>query len=169
MLFDDEKSCISVLKDLGYTIIAPIKDGTSDYKDITKYFYSLSNARYGVNLHEFNWRLEYMYTRTFIKQLSINGNVKDKAAIRQAKVIIDSVFDNIDEYERYFKIVSIRIFIHKSTVWVIKKVDQQLKMEKDLLQGWDEKTWRSYSVAYDHYLNKHEVDPKLLRKIIGDD
>lgn len=154
MLFESSlKECIALLENKGYIIIKPVTGKVKNGKDLARYFWNKIKSRYNIPLSEFNFRMESMYGNTFIQQLSYKGSVRDGEAIKQAILLIDTVYDHIDEYEVYVKVNSLKLFVMRSTYWVIEKAVGYLQ-DKDAeeLYGCSEEEWQAYEQEYSRFL-----------------
>lgn len=165
MLFNDESSCVDVLESLGYIVIPPINVKLKTPKDLAKYFYRQVYSRYNISIDEFNWKLESMYAKTFLIQLSPVSKASDAHAMLVAIKIIDSVIKNIKSYEKYFNIDTLQLFIMDNTAWIVRKALYDIDSNNVYDTGFTREEWESVTSDYDKYLES-DTNTDLINKLM---
>jgi hypothetical protein len=173
MLFLDEPTAIKFLEDNDYYVykMYNIKKLPKNSVDLAKYFFSLARVVYGIDYMSIKWKAEFSYSKTFIRQMSQNGNHKDKLAISQCKYVIDTVFNNLDVFEKYYKVNSLKIFAAEKSYWIVEKC---FELDKEGIKGRTGYTEDEYNALYDEYEKATHIEPdkekikQELLKILGD-
>lgn len=173
MLFLDEETAIKFLEERDYYVckIYDVDRLPKNCVDLTKYFFSIARKVYNIDYMSILWRVEFSYAKTFIRQMSQNGNPKDKLAIKQCKYVIDTVFDNLELFEKYYRIDSLKIFAAEKSYWVIKKC---FELDKQSIKKRTGYTEDEYNSLYDEYEKQTYIEPdkekikQELIKILGD-
>lgn len=153
----DEERVIEFLKSNGYKIIK-LKDGLKNYKELTKYFISRASSVYKQDISYD----EYTYAKTFVKQMSMNGNENDRLAISQCVYVIDTVFENFDWFPG-FKFNSLKVFTINKNAWIVEKC---YKKDKPMLRnntGYTENEWIELEAEYQEAM-KEDVDIKQIKQ-----
>ena len=163
MLFNDLDSCIAKLEANGYIILEPIESEIKTFKELPKYFFAKIKSRYNISPVEFNWRLEALYARTFVKQLSSKSSHVDNIALQQAKLIIDALMYNIDTIDKYFKLTTLKLLIMESTSWLLEIAMKSIKDNSRM--GFDIAEFEAMQAAYGLYLDKQQIDNTLLQNL----
>lgn len=173
MLFLDEPTAIKFLESRDYYVykLYDTKRLPKNSLDLAKYFFSIARAVYGIDYMEIKWKAESSYSKKFICQMSQNGNSKDKLAISQCKYVIDTVFDNLGVFEKYYRVDSLKIFAAKKSYWVIEKC---FELDKEGIKGRTGYTENEFETLYDEYEKAIYVEPdkekikQELIEILGD-
>ncbi len=165
MLFNDVDSCVALLESKGYTILPPLDNKIKTPKDLAKYFYNSIRSYYGVSVSEFNWKLETLYAKTFLIQLSPISKETDSYAISAAIKIIDSVIKNIESYEKYFKIKTLQLFIMDNTAWVVRKALKDIDNNMVDDTGFTTEEWDAVISDYTKYLES-DKNTDLIDKLM---
>lgn len=173
MLFLDEATAIKFLEERDYYVykLYDIKKLPKNVIELTKYFFSIARAVYGIDYMAIKWKAEFSYSKRFICQMSQNGNSKDKLAISQCKCIIDTVFNNLDVFEKYYRVDSLKIFAAVKSFWVIEKC---FELDKEGIKGRTGYTENEFETLYDEYERATYVEPdkekikQELIKVLGD-
>ena len=169
MLFLDEKTCIDFLEANGYYVYkVDSKSTLVTSKDLVKYFFSKFKA---IDYSSILWKVEAHYASVFIKQMSHNGNEKDKVAMSQCKYVIDTIADNLDIFDKYYTFNSLKILAAKSGYWVIEKCFALDKNKINERTGYTSKEWDSLQRTYEQEVEEKQDLNKIkieLNKILGD-
>ena len=166
MLFNDIDSCISELESKGYIVIHPVVCNIKKPVELAKYFYMGVRSHYNIDYSDFNWKLESMYAKTFIIQLSSSSKPNDSNAIASAIKIIDSIIKNIESYDKYIKITTLKLLIMESTAWIVDKAVSDIK--NNVVDGTDftEEEWEYVNRDYKQFI-KGDNGPNLIDKLMG--
>lgn len=173
MLFLDEKTAIAFLEDRDYYVykMYDTKRLPKNCVDLAKYFFSIARSVYDIDYMSILWKVEFSYAKTFIKQMSQNGNPKDKLAISQCKYVIDKIFDNLGLFEKYYRVDSLKIFAAEKNYWIIKTC---FALDANGIKGrtgYTEKEWESLQTEYERATHiepdKEKIKQELI-KILGD-
>lgn len=173
MLFLDEKTAIAFLKDRGY-YVCKIYDTTVSPKncvDLTKYFFSMAKKVYDIDYKSILWKVEFSYAKLFIQQMSQEADFKDQLAINQCKYVIDVVFNNLDLFEKYYKIDSLKIFAAEKSYWIIEKCfsldNEKIKQRTGYTESEYNSLYNTYEKAVYEKPDKEKIKQELI-KILGD-
>lgn len=173
MLFLDEPTAIKFLEDNDYYVykMYDTKRLPKNCVDLAKYFFSIARSVYAIDYTSILWKVEFSYAKTFIKQMSQDGNPKDKLAISQCKHVIDTVFGDLALFEKYYRVDSLKIFAAEKSYWIIKKC---FELDKEGIRGrtgYTEKEWESLQAEYEKVThiepNREKIKQELI-KILGD-
>jgi hypothetical protein len=173
MLFLDEKTAIKFLEERDYYVykMYDIKRLPKNSVDLAKYFFSIARAAYGIDYMSIKWKAEFSYSKMFISQMSQKGNPRDKLAISQCKYIIDAVFSNLDIFEKYYRVDSLKIFAAEKSYWIIEKCFELDSAGIKNRTGYTQSDWDSLYSEYEKSVynepDKEKIKQELL-KILGD-
>jgi len=156
MLFLNEKMCIDFLEKHSYYVykLYDIDKLPKDCVELTKYFFSLARIVYDIPYESILWKVEFAFAKTFIKQMSQDNNPKDKLAISQCKYVVDTVFNNLDLFEKYYRVDSLKIFAAEKNYWVIEKcakLDGKGIRERT---GYTQKDWDLLNREYENFTHE---------------
>ena len=173
MLFLDEKTAIEFLEERDYYVYKfyDAKQLPKNSIELTKYFFSMARAKYDIDYMSILWKVEFAYAKTFIKQMSQNGDYKDKLAISQCKYVIDSIFDNLDIFQKYYRVDSLKILAAEKSYWIIQKCYELDNQAINKRTGYTEEDWESLENAYEKATYKKPNIEKIkqeLLNILGD-
>jgi len=158
MLFLDEETAIKFLEERNYYVykMYDTERLPKNCVDLAKYFFSIARAVYDIDYTTIRWKVEFSYSKRFICQMSQNGNPKDKLAISQCKYVIDTVFNNLDIFEKYYRLDSLKIFAAEKNYWVIKKC---FELDKEGIKGRTGYTESEFKTLYDEYEKATYIEP----------
>ena len=168
MLFLDEKTAIEFLEERDYYVYK-FYDTTQLPKNsvqLAKYFISLARKIYDIDYMSILWKTEFSYAKTFIKQMSQNGDYKDKQAIKQCKYVIDTVFDNLDLFGKYYRMDSLKILVAEKSYWIIEKCYELDKEGINKRTGYTEEDWSSLEREYEKQTYKKPNIEKIKQELI---
>lgn len=173
MLFLDEETAIKFLEEHDYYVykMYDVKRLPKNCVDLAKYFFSIARGVYDIEYTSILWKAEFSYAKTFIRQMSQEGNPKDKLAILQCKYVIDTVFGELELFEKYYRVDSLKIFAAEKSYWVIEKCFSLDKEGIKKRTGYTEKEYESLYNEYEKatYIkpDKEKIKQELI-KILGD-
>lgn len=173
MLFLNEEDCIKFLESRNYCVykLFDIEKQPTNCVELAKYFFGKFRSMYDIDYTSILWKVEYKYSKTFICQMSQNNNALDKLAISKAKYVIDTIFDNIDIFEKYYRFDSMKILAAESGYWVVEKCFSLDGNKINKRTGYTEKDWYSLYNEYEKQVYEKPDLEKIrsrLLTILGD-
>lgn len=172
MLFLDEKTCIDFLESKGYytyklfdTSMIP-----TNPLELVKYFFSKFRSMYNIDYMSILWKSETHYAKNLIIQMSQTGSIKDKVAMSKCKYIIDTIYENIDIFDKYYKFNTLKMLAAESGYWVIEKCFSLDNNKINERTGYSQKEYDNLYGAYEKMVEEKVNLDKIkieLNKILG--
>jgi len=173
MLFLDEETAIKFLEKHNYYVykLYDIDKLPKNCVELTKYFFNKARLVYDIPYESILWKVEFAFAKTFIKQMSAEFNPKDKLALSKCKYVIDSVFDNIDLFEIYYRFDTLKILAAANGSWIIEKCFSLDSNSIKNRTGYTQKDWDLLNMEYENFtresLDVEKVKSDLI-SILGD-